>query len=168
MTDAAASTSRPRSAARSTRRRWRRAPTLAVALAPMIDVVFLLLLYFLLSAEFRQSERFVPVELAAERGESAPGDPLALPRRPVVIAIRSTGSGENEYELSAPTSALGEVATFADLREALARSRGEIFADDQRFLVRAGDDARWEHTLRAIEAVRLAGFAQVTLAEPNP
>jgi len=154
--------------ARAVVRDWRRAPAPAVALAPMIDVVFLLLLYFLLAAEFRQSERFVPVELASRSTSVEQADPLTLPRTPVILTIRSTGPGAEDYQLAARSPALGDVQTFEALREALARSRGEIFADDQPFIVRVGDRARWEHTLRAIETIRSADYTRVTLAEPSP
>ena len=53
-------------------------PRLRLNLTAMIDVVFLLLMYFLLIAEFRPREETFDMQLPARTTEAAAPDPFAL------------------------------------------------------------------------------------------
>ena len=69
--------------------RRRRKSTFALRMAPMIDVIFLLLIFFLITADFRPSEEFLPIRLPlAEAHASAIGRV-----QPLVITIDEIPNG---------------------------------------------------------------------------
>jgi biopolymer transport protein ExbD len=138
----------------------------AVALTPMIDVVFLLMLYFLLVGEIRPADALLGLSLPEEtaaREAPASSDPFALPERPVVVRIASTGSGANDARIELSE---GEARSFTSIDafgSALAGEAGEQIGRGTRMILAPGASARWEHTLRALEALRAAGFSDLTV-----
>ncbi len=157
----------------SERRRSRRASTaaaLALNITAMIDVVFLLMTYFLLTAQFNRREESIPHVLPEHlQGTAADRQPdaFALPRTPVVIVVRSTGDGPADCAIQTDSPLLGELSSAADLLTR-ARARRADFAPDQRFIIRAAPDSRWEHALGAFNAIRRAGWTSVQFANPSP
>lgn len=78
-----------RTAGRSVFQRLRRNRSFALRMAPMIDVVFLLLLFFLVAAKWRPAENFLPFQSpAAHAAQPSPGK-----AEPLIIEIYSTPSG---------------------------------------------------------------------------
>jgi len=145
------------------RRRRRRAVPLAVALTPMIDVVFLLLLYFLLAADLRDPEAMFRLDLVREAQETTEKDPFALPPRPITVDVRSTGPGRDEYTLRVEWERTESPRAFDELAAQLRAARGDFLTPGQIFIVRAGAETRWEHALGALNAVSRAGFTRVRL-----
>lgn len=137
----------------------------AARFAPLIDVVFLLLLYFLLAAQFRSEERYFQVDLPAARAAGLPDDPFALPERPISVLVASTPAGP---ALRTDSPLLPATPTPDALTAALARARALDLAIDQRFLIRAEPGAQWEHALATLNAVLTAGFENVRFAEATP
>ncbi len=72
-------------------------------LTPVIDIVFLLLIFFLVATQFHNEEREIPTQLA----EVAQARPLSMAPREVIVNISAEGayivSGEtyNEKQLAA-------------------------------------------------------------------
>ncbi|MCH2149151.1 MAG: biopolymer transporter ExbD, partial [Phycisphaerales bacterium] len=64
------------------RRRDRSAPSIGLNLTSMIDVVFLLLVYFLVATDFKQSEEIYRLDLP-ERREGMALDPFELDDEPL-------------------------------------------------------------------------------------
>jgi len=152
------------------RRSGRRRGALSLAVAPLIDVVFLLLMYFLLVGEFRPPEKQFRVEVAAEPAQSAPAEPLdpfALPAPPVRVTVRSTGDGPADYTIRVDTPSRAEPESAEALRALLEGARGSFIEPDQAFLISATPDSRWEHTLAAFNAVLRAGYHRVRFTRPD-
>ena len=61
----------------------------ALRMAPMVDMVFLLLIFFLVAAKWRPEEDFLPFQLATAQAQDAR---LGRPE-PLVIQIRATQTG---------------------------------------------------------------------------
>jgi len=133
----------------------------------MIDVVFLLLAYFLLAAEFREPEGAVAASAATPpNAESA--DPLELPPRPVRVRVRSTGTAPDDYELVTDAPELAHTHDAAALRRAAAVALGPVFDADQLFIIQCDPDTLWEHALAAAGAIDAAGYRVVRFEEPAP
>jgi len=137
----------------------------AARFAPLIDVVFLLLLYFLLAAQFRSEERYFQVDLPAARAAGELADPFTLPERPISVLVESTPAGPR---LRTDSPLLPDAPTPVALTRALRDARGLDLATDQRFLIRADPGAQWEHALDALNAVLRAGYDTVRFAEATP
>ncbi len=154
-------------------RRRRRTPShavLALNITAMIDVVFLLMTYFLLTAQFTRREESIPHALPAHlsgRATDREPDPFSLPPTPVVIVVRSSGDGPADFSLSTDSPLLSGTLTAEDLRRG-AGDRRDDFASDQRFIIRAAPDVRWEHALAAFNALRRAGWTSIQFANPMP
>lgn len=154
------------------RRRLRRpepAP-LVLNIVSMIDVIFLLMTYFLLTAKFATREESFPVSVPArlEGGAAAPADDFSLPKTPIIISVRSAPSGPVIFAdapaLRPPSGAAGSYDELA----ALARSaKGTLLALDQRFTIIPETGTRWEHALGALNALKRAGFDNARFGAPS-
>ena len=116
-------------------------------MTPLIDVVFLLLIFFMLTASFTQAQR-LKVELPkAEQGEA-----VKDPAKDWVIEIDAQGN----YALNG--EALAGDQLILRLRELPERT------DDTVILIRA--DAKTEHqaVVQALDAARAAGLLHIGLA----
>jgi len=145
-------------------------PAMSLNMAPMIDVVFLLLTYFILAAQFKTVEQTTPapapVRLGAQHRPAA--DPFELPRRPLVLTVRSYGDGDGEFTINSDDPGLGldgELTRVAGRIEG-ALSAGRI-APDQALIVRPATSARWEHAVATFQMAREAGLSRVRFAPPQ-
>ena len=133
----------------------------------MIDVVFLLLIYFMLAMNFTSEERAIQMDVAADQQAPESADPFALPEQPIMVIVRSTGDGAQDYGLSTDSPSIGALHSFDDLARALNAARTAILDDDQRFVIAPDASTRWEHTVAAVSAVRRGGFNRVRMAAPE-
>ena len=133
-------------------------------LVAMIDVVFLLLIYFMLIMQFKTPERSLGVELPDARGATAPADPFALPERRLVLTVASAGDGPDDAVVRVEGDGVAWTGGVEGLRELL----GPIAASDgaPQVIVRSEPGALWEHTLGAFDAARRAGCEEVRFARP--
>ena len=116
-------------------------------MTPLIDVVFLLLIFFMLTASFTQAQR-LKVELPkAEQGESAQDQ-----RKDWKIEIDAQGN----YALNGEALAPELLATR--LRELPGRT------DDTVVLVRAHAKSEHQAVVRALDAAKAAGLLHIGLA----
>lgn len=182
------------------RDRWRRVHAMAgrrsvkrsvftVNLAAMIDVIFLLLMYFLLSMDFTPDESALSAALAGESAAVEPDDPFALPVQPIVISVRTTApiveaSREDAEPRRVASAGAFVVSTDSPLLEGLSRSAGDaspaatlrarleglsggVLAVDQPLVVDPSPETAWEHALTVYNAVLEAGFTRVRFARPE-
>lgn len=156
------------------RRRRRHTPApIHLNVTAMIDVVFLLMTYFLLLASFRPPEQAIRAE-APKRLESgalaamtpASPDPFDLPSVPITVTIRSAGEGPEACAVAADSPALASLANLEELFTKAAAAKGPLLPPAQAFVIRPEAGARWEHALAALNALRRAGYDQVTFANP--
>lgn len=112
-------------------------------LTPMIDVVFLLLVFFMLVSRFGQLDG-VPLALA---GGAAPGWSGA----PRLVDVRPDG-------LSLNGTPLDEAALIADLRRLMP-------APDAPVVLRPQDGADVQRLVAVIDLLRAAGITHVLMAE---
>lgn len=118
-----------------------------VNLTPMIDVVFLLVIFFMVATKFTEVERSIDLELptAAEAGDSLPPD------RPSVVAVREGGQVELD---GAPVT----------LDELTARLRGETEQQSDKQLVIHGDArASFQHVAAAMAACQQGGVSELSI-----
>jgi biopolymer transport protein ExbD len=73
-------------------------------LTPVIDIVFLLLIFFLVATQFHNEEREIPTQLA----EVAQARPIAMAPQEVIVNVTAAG----EYIISGETYSEGQLAAF--------------------------------------------------------
>lgn len=144
-----------------------RRASMALNFTAMIDVVFLLLLYFMLTADFAKQEDAFALDLPGQGAADVADDPFALPEQPILVSVRSAGDGRTDYALTTDSPLIGEVSDYDSLSAALGSLRGDLLAPDHEMVISPEPGTRWEHTLGAYNAVTRAGFERVRFARPR-
>ena len=152
-----------------TSRRSRRGARLGPNLTSMIDVVFLLLVYFMAATEFKLGEEIYRLDLP-ERGRAA--DPFELPRDPLRVTVTTVGQDEYVLRLSGPETAGPRPATFQELfvfldgRRRSDRAAGGVFEADHPIIVAPTGRTSWEHAMGVFNAVVRARYTNITFTAP--
>lgn len=143
------------------RRARRKFWTMSLNLTPMIDVVFLLLFFFLVVSRFAPREGVLPTQIPGRTAAAA----TDVPRTPLRIRlVAESGQGgpclatiDRFNETPIPMSAL--VAALEKIRD---QNLG-FDAQTPVHLV-AGDDVAWDHVVNAYNAAMAARFEKVYFA----
>ncbi len=128
-------------------------------IVPLIDVLFMLLLFFLLSTRFRQTEVDIPATLPGG------GKPAAGPIGKTELKIILVGDGEDnltsvEYQCGSMTRCI----KLDDLRKQL-KTRQEQLGAESPVTIIPDPRVRWEYVVQAYnEAVR-AKFKTISFME---
>jgi biopolymer transport protein ExbD len=114
----------------------------------MIDVVFLLLIFFMVTSSFQKTERELDPAIKVERASSAAARDLA----PAIVEVRR-GEGGFVYKLGGR-----ELTSTAELTRILRQFDNKLDGA----IVRAADEAPFEMAASAIQACKSAGFMLVS------
>jgi len=115
-------------------------PHMSLNLAPMIDVTFLLLIFFLLTTTFQRAEGVLGANLPRDRGRPV----VALPITPIVVRLESTGPAASDFALRIDDFA-AQPASFSELSGFLVDiRRNEGFDEDTPVIIVVSPDAPWE------------------------
>ena len=148
---------------------WR--PTLN--LTSMIDVVFLLLVYFMVATEFKQAEVIERLDLPNRLGAGV-ADPFEVPDHPVVITVTSQDTDSRRATVEAgftigvegsfPQPTTPEVLTMllSERRMGGAGGRG-LWPEDHPIVLRPAPGTDWEHVVRTFDATARAGYNNISL-----
>ena len=142
------------------RRLHRSGSAITLSLAPMIDMTFLFLIFFLVTTTFERAEGILSSEMPREQGR--PG--VALPVSPIVL--RLTPAGDGGYLLSVDRFD-GAPATIEALPDFLAQVHATPgFDRDTPVVIVALDSVRWDHVVGCWNAAVRAGCTRIAFAEP--
>lgn len=120
-----------------------------VNLTPMIDVVFLLLLFFMVSTSFIR-ESSLKVDLPEASGQTSIEQEMSID-----IIIRANGKVlVNEIQIAD--------LTREALRDLLKTTAGDN--DNPHITISADASAEYQHIVTAMDAAQLLGFTRLTLA----
>ena len=143
----------------------RRAPSRAgytLRMAPMIDMIFLLLIFFLVTAKWRPQEEFLPFQLpGAQAQNGALGCPEAME-----ICISATPSG-CEVRIGELHAVQIDNATIDANLAVLMEKMNECMLAQKRFAgdpveIICGPDVKWEHLARIYNLFFGAGLTDIT------
>lgn len=136
--------------------------TFTLRMAPMIDVIFLLLLFFFVSSNWRPSEEFLPLRLSAAQ---PPAINTAKPE-PLIINISSTQTGcevqigrqqavriENESIEENLAGLLEEIKNCLHAQKRFASDPIEIIC---------APDVKWDHLAKIYNLFYGAGLTDIT------
>jgi len=124
-----------------------------VNLTPLIDVVFLLLIFFMVSTTFTRETRLL-VDLP-----EATGEPAAARKEGIEVLVDETGN----YRVNGAALADKRMAT---LQAALYRVAGRDTA--QPLTISADADATHRSVVRVMDAAGQMGFVNLTIATLQP
>jgi biopolymer transport protein ExbD len=142
----------------------RRPAQLGLNLTSMIDVVFLLLVYFMAATEFKLGEELYKLDLP-QRGHAA--DPFDLPREPLRIVVKSGRDGRATIQVPGfddPPRDFKALQEFLRQRRQVGDGTGGLFEPDHPILIEPQDNAMWEHAIEAFNAAVAARYTNVNFA----
>ncbi|MFC1757314.1 ExbD/TolR family protein [Planctomycetota bacterium] len=119
----------------------------SLSLTPLIDVVFLLLIFFMVSTRFAEEDRELDVELPS----ASQATPMAFSPDDVEIYIGTTGEyylgSQGPYDLEGVEQLLADLATNSSATRAVK--------------IRADLRCNWNHVVKAIDACHKQGLHDV-------
>lgn len=117
-------------------------------LTPMIDIVFLLIIFFMVGTQFTEMERQYDIQLPTV------SDALPLTTLPDEITVNVRRSGEIVVK--------GETRSLEDLQAELQAAQ-ENYAG-QAVLIRADGQGIYQHVMQVMEVCRKANIKNISLA----
>lgn len=154
-------------AGRARRRKQARPARMQLNLTSMIDVIFLLLIYFVVTASFTPDEGIITTKLPAQKGMGAQSS-LEPPKRPLDIVVRDIGN--YEYRLIIEQVRDRTPRDFKHLAQILAEllhdddNPGGIYPDDTPILIKPDRGTAWQHVVNAFNAAITAKYKNVSFA----
>lgn len=153
---------------RSSNRQSSRVTSIGVNLASMIDVVFLLLIYFMVATDFRPSEQVFRLDLP-QRGDGLHDVLFDQAEEPLRIRL-DTSSTEPGYQLQLD-GGWGSPGDIDELRRFMAAHRiggsGDRdqgwFTSDHPVIILAAPAVSWSRVVGTFNAVVGAGYDVVSL-----
>ncbi|MCO6047816.1 biopolymer transporter ExbD [Aeoliella sp. ICT_H6.2] len=121
----------------------------SLSLTPLIDVVFLLLIFFLVTTRFEEEERDMAVNLP----KASAAEPTIFPGKEIFVTITPTG----EYFLD------GKQYSASSLENEL-KSLYENNPGKQRVKIRADEESRTTHLVTVMNACNQANIRDYTIA----
>lgn len=135
-----------------------------VQMTPMIDVVFLLLVFFLWTASFQIVEQVLPSRLmAASGGQPATADEPPPPEEDfdrIVLRVTWTPSGPAWQLNDRRIDSLAQMRTQLELIAGIKRDSPVILHPDQ--------DVPLGHVIDLYDVTRLVGFEKIQFAASEP
>lgn len=134
-------------------------------LTSMIDVIFLLLIYFVVTASFTVGEGVITARLPAGTG-MVPRD-TRPPERPLNVVLKSTGFADCFIAIdgAGPINNFGELAgTLIALQYDPPQGRSGVYRPDNPVLIRPDGQVRWQHVVNAFNATVKARYSNVAFA----
>ena len=119
-----------------------------VNLTPMIDVVFLLIIFFMVATKFHELEREIDVALP----KTSDAQPLTEPPQEIIINVKRDGT----------VTIRGRTLSLDDLRALLATAKASY--PDQTVLVRGDEKAYYGRVARVLGVCKGVGIDNSNLA----
>jgi len=131
-------------------------------MTPMIDIVLVILIFFMAGAAFLGQEWFIKSELLTRGTNATATDPLQLPPTRITLRIflgadgtPLVGMGDGAYTLEQFAARISEFAKGTKTEEIAV-------------LVEPEGPVTYEHVVRVHEACIAAGIERVGVVEPSP
>jgi biopolymer transport protein ExbD len=145
----------------------RRGGGVALQIAPMIDVVFLLLMYFMVATDFSPAEEVFRLDLPNQ--SVGADDPLQLLDEPLRIRVVAAGAQGKQARMSidGPWDAPGSAEALRVFLYDAVLPRGSLFLSDHPIVIIPSEQVGWGHVVAAFNAAVAAGCTNVTLETPS-
>lgn len=144
--------------------RHRRRGPMQLSIVPLIDIVFLLLVFFLLTASFRPQEGFLPTNLPKQ---SAVAEPAEL--EPVPIWVVTMPNGDCQVRISReepiPVSADAMVEGFGKVKKTI----HNVFVQQKRTVenpirIIPTPQTKWDHVVKTYHCLWQLNLTNVIFA----
>jgi biopolymer transport protein ExbD len=125
----------------------------------MIDVVFLLLIFFISTTTLKRAEGVLPSRLPRQSGLASE---VAPPITPIVVHVRQTGPGPGDYALRVE-SFVDTPTTFNELARFLEEIQDQPgFDDETPVVIQASEEVVWDLIVGCWNAAVRAGCKSIS------
>lgn len=147
---------------RRRRARQRGGEPLSLNLISMVDIVFLLLIFFMLQMRFHQVEGILPNKLPKTQGLAASSQ---VPMSPLRVMVRQVGDGPTDYVVSIAQMAPPLPQNFIDLYVRLRQiQKTPGYSDETPVVIVPQGEVKWDHVINAYNAAVRAEFTRIHFA----
>ena len=136
-------------------------------LTAMLDVIFLLLIYFVITANFVLDEGVLTARMPRGTGE-VPAEHLTPPVQPLEIILTPV----DDYRVNVNVAGTERITTFTQLAYVLTRLQHDpqrgltgVYPPDSPVIIRPGAEVRWQHVVEAFNASVKARYFNVAFTE---
>lgn len=126
-------------------------------LAPMVDVVMVILVFFMLGARVAVEEGALPTELPSQVGPGGGASVTIIPTIHIALLESPDGHGCRIYIMDTQVPD----GSFNTLRAVLQEKREEGANPDGRILIEASPNVEYQYVISAMDACVGAGFANI-------
>lgn len=139
----------------------RRKRGFVLQMTPMIDVIFLLLTFFLLTANFRIPEDFLPIRLPDNKASQIPSiiEPLS-------IAVTAAQSGVKVQIADTKTVAIENTEPDQGLADFATTLKSTILSQQRRsddpVEIYCSDQVTWDHLVKIYSILNAMGIENIT------
>ena len=135
-----------------------------INLTPLIDIVFLLLIFFMVSTTFSKES-----QLRIRLPDASPD--TEVEQRPSRLVVAITASGD--YSIRGPNESTGHHLLSREravLAQAMAKAKAKVAqgADDLVVVIRADRKTPHEAVVRAMDVARKLGLVRITFSTQKP
>lgn len=134
----------------------------SLQMAPMIDLIFLLLIFFLVAAKWRPEENFLPLQLSTAEAQTVEVGKV----EPLVVHIRAVRNGcdvqigrERVARIQDDNLETGMIALMEETRQCLLEQKR--FAADPIEIV-CDEAVKWDHLAKIYNVFFGAGLTDIT------
>jgi len=138
--------------------------TLQMRMVPLIDVVFLLLIFFLLTANFRSKEGFLPADLPRQTVSSE-----IVELEPLLVYLHSRPDGACEVDIGSSISFIippehqgGNFTALGSKLQDIINDQGRRLDDPVKLI--PNGQTKWEHVVKAYDALWQINLSNIIFA----
>ena len=136
-------------------------------LTSMLDVCFLLLIFFVLTANFAHSEGYLPADLP-HPGTPSHLTPPPIPDQPVHIYLDSLGATDCMINVdSEQFDNFTALYQYLDHHQFRSNNLKGIYSSDTPIIIHAKNNVIYGHVLNAYNATLHAKYKNISFAQPN-
>lgn len=138
-----------------------------INLTSMIDVTFLLLIYFIITANFTFEEGVLIARMPAGTGQAQQQESVEPPPRPLEIRLLPAPPSNVRIHIEGERG----INTFTQLARQLEAwqvrdtNPGGIYKPDNPVIIRPVGEVRWQHVVNAFNAAISARYSNVAFGE---
>jgi biopolymer transport protein ExbD len=139
-------------------------PKMELNMTSMIDIVFQLLIYFVITCNFVPGEGILKATMPAGTGSAQDVPKLESP-----IKIIVSSRGETGYRLDVDKSSTAP-STFGDLKrllDGMQEKNGGSFPDTNPIIIQPTPDVRWQHVVNAFNAAMAARYSNIAFGQAS-
>ena len=134
----------------------------------MIDVVFLLLIYFLVATEFQTTEAAFPLDLPDRQH----GHQLSIVDEPIVVVVESYGDSMQDMQLHikepwGPIHTTEALQMYLHENQITAFGNSGMFTEDHPIHIQPTTTTRWDHVLSVYNAIVQVKYTNIHLDDPS-